>query len=104
MRPNWRAADLSPRQDDLLQRWGYPYVLEEWRFHLTLTGRIADAAERAAVMAILRKRFTGFVDRHLQVRDLCVFRQSAPGRPFSVLARFRLGGGRLVRTEVWRAS
>lgn len=99
-----RAAGLSPRQDDLLLRWGYPYVLEEWRFHLTLTGRIADAAERAAVMEILRKRFSGFVDRPLQVRDLCVFRQSAPGRPFSVLARFRLGGGRLVKTEVWRAS
>jgi putative phosphonate metabolism protein len=99
-----RANGLSPRQEELLKRWGYPYVLEEWRFHLTLTGRIADAAERAAVMGILRQRFSGFVDRPLAVRDLCVFRQSAPERPFSVLARFRLGGGRLVRTEVWRAS
>jgi putative phosphonate metabolism protein len=99
-----RANGLSPRQEELLKRWGYPYVLEEWRFHLTLTGRIADAAERAAVMGILKQRFSGFVDRPLQVRDLCVFRQSAPDRPFSVLARFRLGGGRLVSTEVWRAS
>jgi putative phosphonate metabolism protein len=99
-----RASGLSPRQDALLLRWGYPYVLEEWRFHLTLSGRIDDAAERAAVLAILRKRFGGFVDRPLQVRDLCVFRQAAPGRPFTVLARFRLGGGRLVNTEVWRAS
>ena len=99
-----RANDLSLRQEELLKRWGYPYVLEEWRFHLTLTGRIADAAERAAVMGILQQRFSGFVDRPLAVRDLCVFRQSAPDRPFSVLARFRLGGGRLVSTEVWRAS
>jgi putative phosphonate metabolism protein len=99
-----RASGLSPRQDALLLRWGYPYVLEEWRFHLTLSGRIEDAAERAAVLAILRKRFGGFVDRPLQVRDLCVFRQGASGRPFTVLARFRLGGGRLVSTEVWRAS
>jgi putative phosphonate metabolism protein len=99
-----RASGLTARQDALLLRWGYPYVLEEWRFHLTLSGRIEDAAERAAVMAILRKRFSGFVDRPLQVRDLCVFRQAAPGRPFTVLARFRLGGGRLVSTEVWRAS
>jgi len=99
-----RANGLSPRQEELLKRWGYPYVLEEWRFHLTLTGRIADEAERTAVMGILKQRFSGFVDRPLQVRDLCVFRQSAPDRPFSVLARFRLGGGRLVSTEVWRAS
>ena len=46
-----RAPGLSPRQDELLVRWGYPYVLEEWRFHLTLTGRLPDAAERTAVMA-----------------------------------------------------
>jgi hypothetical protein len=38
-----RAAGLTPRQDELLVRWGYPYVLEQWRFHLTLTGRLPDA-------------------------------------------------------------
>ncbi|MBS0537884.1 MAG: DUF1045 domain-containing protein [Proteobacteria bacterium] len=99
-----RAGGLTPKQDQLLTRWGYPYVLDEWRFHLTLTGRIADPAERSMVLAALRKRFSGFVGRPLQVRDLCIFRQSGPGRPFAVAARFRLGGGRLVRTEVWRAS
>ena len=99
-----RSAGLSLRQEELLVRWGYPYVLEEWRFHLTLTGRIADPPERAAVAAALRRHFGGFIDRPLQIRDLCVFRQSGPGRPFTVLARFRLGGGRLVSSEVWRAS
>ena len=99
-----RAAGLSPRQDELLTRWGYPYVLEEWRFHLTLTGRIAEATERSAVATILRQRFAGFIGRPLAVSDLCVFRQPAPGRPFSVMARFRLGGGRRVRTEAWQAA
>lgn len=99
-----RASGLSARQEQLLLRWGYPYVLEEWRFHLTLTGRIADPSERRTVRELVSQRFSGFVDRPLQVRDLCVFRQSAPDRAFTVLARFRLGGGRLVRAEVWRAS
>ena len=99
-----RANGLSPRQEQLLTRWGYPYVLEEWRFHLTLTGRVFDVAERAAVKELLRRRFSAFIGAPLQVRDLCVFRQSAPDRAFTVLARFRLGGGRLVNTEVWRAS
>jgi len=99
-----RQAGLSPRQDELLMRWGYPYVLEEWRFHLTLTGRLPDEGERTAVMNILKARFASLVDRPLPVRDLCVFRQSTPDRPFSALARFRLGGGRLVSSEVWRAS
>jgi putative phosphonate metabolism protein len=99
-----RAAGLSPRQDQLLTRWGYPYVLEEWRFHLTLTGRIDDSAERAAVLDLLRRRFSGSLDRPLSVRDICVFRQNTPESAFTVLARFRLGGGRLVRSEVWRSS
>ena len=100
-----RANGLTPRQDELLARWGYPYVLEEWRFHLTLTGRLTDPAERSAIAALLRQRFAGFLDRPLSVSDLCVFRQPAPRRPFTVLARFRLGGGRRVRAdEVWRAA
>jgi len=99
-----RAAGLSPRQDELLLRWGYPYVLEEWRFHLTLTGRIDDNGERSAITDLLRRQFMGFIDRPLSVRDICVFRQPAAGRPFTALARFTLGGGRRVSSEVWRAA
>jgi len=99
-----RGADLAPRQDELLLRWGYPYVLEQWRFHLTLTGHLPDAAEREQVAALLRQRFAGFLDRPLPVSDLCIFRQPGPGRPFVVLARFRLGGGRRVSAEAWRAA
>ena len=80
-------------------------MIEEWRFHLTLTGRLTDPAERNTIAALLRQRFAGFLDRPLSVSDLCVFRQPAAGRPFNVLARFRLGGGRRVRAdEVWRAA
>lgn len=39
-----RAAGLSARQEALLARWGYPYVLEEFRFHLTLSGALDGAA------------------------------------------------------------
>jgi putative phosphonate metabolism protein len=98
-----RAAGLTPRQETLLTRWGYPYVLDEWRFHLTLTGRISDDGERAAVMAALQRHFAAVVERPLPVNDLCIFRQPAMDRPFTVLARFRLGGGRRVRTETWSA-
>ena len=96
-----RAAGLSPRQEALLQRWGYPYVLEEWRFHLTLTRRLADDVERSSVTELLHRRFAGYLDRSLAVKDVCLFRQPGPGRPFTVQARFALGGGRRVRTEAW---
>ncbi len=39
-----RKAGLSARQDALLEAWGYPYVMEEFRFHLTLSGQLSDAA------------------------------------------------------------
>ena len=35
-----RQAGLSARQDALLQQWGYPYVMDAFRFHLTLSGRL----------------------------------------------------------------
>jgi putative phosphonate metabolism protein len=35
-----RKAGLSPRQEALLLDWGYPYVMEEFRFHMTLSGRL----------------------------------------------------------------
>jgi putative phosphonate metabolism protein len=98
-----RAAGVTPRQEVLLSRWGYPYVLDEWRFHLTLTGRLRDEKERAAVRVVLQQHFAGALERPLPINDLCIFRQPAPGRAFNVLARFRLGGGRRVRTETWPA-
>ena len=37
-----RPESLSPRQRDLLEAWGYPFVMEEFRFHLTLTDRLPE--------------------------------------------------------------
>ncbi len=43
-----RNMGLTPRQDTLLMQWGYPFVLDEFRFHLTLTNRLPRAAIEAA--------------------------------------------------------
>lgn len=51
-----RAAGLSARQEEMLQRWGYPYVMDEFRFHMTLSGRLG-----AEDMALVRAA----VERHL---------------------------------------
>lgn len=37
-----RASGLTARQDALLVQWGYPYVMEEFRFHLTLSGQLPE--------------------------------------------------------------
>lgn len=84
------AGDLTPAQQQLLARWGYPYVMREFRFHLTLTDKLPaelrDPLSRAlAPLAapVTRERFV--------VRDVALFRQPAPDAPFTVLARFPFG-------------
>lgn len=37
-----RKPNLSERELELLERWGYPYVLDEFRFHMTLSGPLPD--------------------------------------------------------------
>lgn len=38
-----RAAGLTPAQEAMLTRWGYPHVMDEMRFHVTLAGRVSEA-------------------------------------------------------------
>jgi putative phosphonate metabolism protein len=50
------ASDLSPSQMQNLERWGYPFVFEDFRFHMTLTGPLPRTA-RDHIIAVLRRTF-----------------------------------------------
>lgn len=43
-----RSTGLTATQDAHLLRWGYPYVLDQFRFHITLTGSLGDDQLRLA--------------------------------------------------------
>jgi len=86
-----RAAGLTPRQDELLERWGYPYVMEAFRFHMTLTERI-DGLEREAVMAALEPVVRPFCDRPYRVDEVCLLRETEPGAGFAAMRRVALAG------------
>ncbi|MFN4192205.1 MAG: DUF1045 domain-containing protein [Tabrizicola sp.] len=83
-----RPEALSPRQRELLHRWGYPYVMEEFRFHLTLTDRLAD---HAPAMAALEAHFSDALPRPFVIEDLCLYGEDAAGR-FHLLHRYALTG------------
>lgn len=85
------AAGLTPRQAALLARWGYPYVLDEFRFHLTLTGPVADPAERALVARLLQPLVAPLIDRPIPVRELCLFHQPDRAAPFRLIQRVPFG-------------
>ena len=80
---------LTARQRDYLDRWGYPYVLEEFRFHMTLTGRL-DAQRRAPVLTMLRDRFAALGLARLAVDRIAVCRQGAADSWFRILGEFAL--------------
>lgn len=83
-----RPERLSPRQRELLHQWGYPHVMEEFRFHLTLTDRL-DQPE--PVRAALETFFAPVLPRPFVVEDLCVFGEDGAGR-FHLLHRYALTG------------
>lgn len=85
-----RAAGLTPAQEALLVRWGYPYVMDEFRFHLTLTGRLG-AAEGAAVEAALAPLLAPLLPRRFDVVQLCLFGEDEAGM-FHLLGRHPLTG------------
>lgn len=85
-----RAQGLSPNQERLLNLWGYPYVLEEMRFHLTLTGRIHDPEERERIGTGLTTLLAPILHETVPLRDICVFRQPCLEEPFTILERFAL--------------
>ncbi|WP_018688551.1 DUF1045 domain-containing protein [Ahrensia kielensis] len=77
-------AKLSEQQRIYLERWGYPYVMAEFRFHLTLTGPV-DEANSERVEEALRKHFSIFLDKPLPIETLGLFVEPERGAPFSVL-------------------
>jgi len=82
-------ASLSPRQRELLAAWGYPYVLDEFRFHLTLTDRIPPERQPAVEHA-LGNWFAGAIGRTVPVEALALFTEAEPGAPFALQAVYPL--------------
>lgn len=79
-----RAARLSVRQEELLARWGYPHVREQFRFHLTLTGPVTSPEEIAPE---LQRRLAEPMATPLVVDSLSLLGEAEDGR-FHQMARF----------------
>ncbi len=85
-----RKARLSDRQEALLMRWGYPYVMEEFRFHLTLTGRLPND-EADIARAALAQHFEAVIPTPWTIGSLCLMGEDESG-VFHVVHRYTLSG------------
>lgn len=82
-----RAATLDDTERALFLQYGYPYVMERYRFHLTLCAPTTEAEEhilRTHVMPEVRGAQLASIDA------LTLCREPAPGASFEPIARLPL--------------
>ncbi len=86
-----KPEDLSEVHRANLLRWGYPYVMDEFRFHMTLTGQVVP--ERQAVIRdLLQETFAAHTGRPIAISGLAVFVERTRGAPFIVHSWLPLAG------------
>ena len=85
-----RRARLTARQDELLMHWGYPYVMDEFRFHMTLTARL-DAAEGTTVARVLEPLVAPLCQAPLVVDALSLLYQPSQEGAFRLIGHYPLG-------------
>ncbi|WP_309083496.1 DUF1045 domain-containing protein [Chelativorans sp.] len=84
---------LSPAQLKNLHKWGYPHVFEEFRFHMTLTGRV-PSAEAQRMEAAIESFFGPLLLEPLEIASLALFVEPEGGAPFHIKSFHPIGGAR----------
>lgn len=85
-----RPERLTERQRAYLDRWGYPYVAEEFRFHMTLTG--SQPRERhAALVPMLKSMFAAITAAPRPIDRIGLFYQADATSRFRIIGERELG-------------
>lgn len=85
-----RASGLTPEQDALLLQWGYPYVMDQFRCHYTLSGKLPKA-QATRLRDILDQHVTPLIPRPFILDSLSLCGEDAAGR-FHLFHRATLSG------------
>ncbi|WP_373505799.1 DUF1045 domain-containing protein [Aestuariivirga sp.] len=82
-----RAAGLSPRQDEYLGRWGYPYVFDEFRFHMTLSRRLSPS-KLEDVTPLAEDHFGMVIGHPITIDSVSMFVEPRASADFTIHRRF----------------
>ena len=82
-----RSAGLDADEINLLRNHGYPYVMERYRFHLTLSAP-ATEAEESIMRQWLTPRVAELPSTRLDALSIC--REVTPGGAFEWVERIPL--------------
>lgn len=91
-----RPETLTSRQLRSLDAWGYPHVLDDFRFHMTLSGRLPPDRAADTRLALARLAEEAGVPRPVPVDRVCLFRQPAGAPRFAILASVQLSLGTAI--------
>ena len=86
-----KGGNYSPRQVELLDQYGYPYVFEQFQMHLTLTDRLPEA-ERENYRNAAAEFFGPLATAEMVLDRLVLFHEPEAGAPFVRLDDFILNG------------
>lgn len=86
-----RPERLSARQRGYLEAYGYPYVLDEFRFHMTLTGPLGEAERGHALNALAQAYSASGAEVPVTIADVGLYVQEAPQERFRLVRRIPLG-------------
>ncbi|ASJ70540.1 DUF1045 domain-containing protein [Granulosicoccus antarcticus] len=75
-----KKQQLTPRQTELLEQYGYPYVDEEFRFHMTLTGPITE--QDNDYVEWLKTLYRQFVTDTPMLDQITIYSQPDRNSPF----------------------
>jgi putative phosphonate metabolism protein len=85
-----RIDPLDARGIELLDLYGYPHVMERFRFHMTLTGPVDPATAQSVIRAVAPEVARLNLAVPLSLDRLCLFIERAPGDPFLRLIDLKL--------------
>lgn len=83
-------SDMTQKQQSYLDDWGYPYVFDEFRFHMTLTGPL-PADQIAMVKESLNRSGGAIFRQEIRFEDICLFGDPGDGGRFRLVRRYALG-------------
>jgi putative phosphonate metabolism protein len=81
-----RVERLDAREMELLNSYGYPYVLERFRLHFSLTGPVDFKNQQLVLRAVAAQVNHLNTAAPLVLDRLCVFEEASPGMPFGRIA------------------
>jgi hypothetical protein len=84
-----RRGDMTSAEAALFEQFGYNFIFNNFKFHITLAGPL-DEPELDALQPALATAVAPLCEKPFAVEDLCLFGDPGEGAPFQLVERFSL--------------